>query len=77
MKNLNEQAAHAALITGPADDRARQEFAFALRNHVTSHLMPATRLVFDRRAGPAHARAGGQAPADPRAIRAAMDADSW
>ncbi|QMW22436.1 class I SAM-dependent methyltransferase [Sandaracinobacteroides saxicola] len=77
MKRIAEQGHHAALVMGDHDDRARQDFAFTLRNHVTSHLMPANRLVFDKRAGPAHARATGTALADPKAIRAAMNADSW
>ncbi len=77
MKSLVPQAAHAALVTGDHDDRARQDFAFTLRNLVTSEWMPGTRTVFDRRAGPAYAKAHGTPPATPRDIRAAMDADSW
>ena len=77
MKRLEAQTPHAALVTGDADDRARQEFAFAFRNLVTGQLMPANRVVFDRRAGPAFARAVGHAPETPKDIRAAMEADSW
>ena len=77
MKSLIDQTDHAALIKGGHDDRARQDFAFTLRNSVTSQWMPATRTVFDRRAAPAYARAQGSPPETPRAIRSAMDADSW
>lgn len=77
MKNLVDQTDHAALIKGGHDDRARQDFAFTLRNLVTSQWMPATRIVFDKRAGPAHARAHGRPPETPRDIRTAMNADGW
>lgn len=77
MKSLIEQTDHAALRKGAHDDRARQDFAFTLRNLVTSEWMPATRTVFDRRAAPAFARAHGASPATPPDIRAAMDADGW
>lgn len=77
MKNLAPQAAHGALVTGGHDDRARQDFAFTLRNLVTSDWMPATRRVFDRRAAPAFAKSRGRAPQSPRDIRDAMDADGW
>lgn len=77
MKSLAEQTDHAALCKGAHDDRARQDFAFTLRNLVTSDWMPSTRTVFDKRAAPAFAREAGRAPETPRDIRAAMDADSW
>ncbi len=77
MKRLEAQTPHAALIVGNADDRARQEFAFALRNVVTGELMPSNRIVFDRRAAPDFARAEGRPPENPKDIRAAMEADSW
>ena len=77
MKSIVDQADHAALIKGGHDDRARQDFAFTLRNLVTSQWMPSTRAVFDRRAAPVHARAHGSRPETPRDIRTAMDADGW
>ena len=77
MKNLVDQTEHAALIKGDHDDRARQDFAFTLRNRVTSDWMPSSRTVFDKRASAAFVRATGSAPESPRDIRAAMDADSW
>lgn len=77
MKSLIDQTDHAALIKGDHDDRARQDFAFTLRNRVTSEWMPSTRTVFDKRAGPAFARESGAAAESPRHIRKAMDADSW
>lgn len=77
MKNIIDQASHAALLKGGHDDRAAQDFAFTLRNLVTSELMPANRTVFDRRAGPAFARAQGKAPETPAQVRTAMGADSW
>lgn len=77
MKSLVDQADHAALRKGAHDDRARQDFAFTLRNLVTSDWMPSTRVVFDKRASPAYAREHGAAPADPRQIREAMDTDGW
>ncbi len=77
MKSLAEQTDHAVLVKGAHDDRARQDFAFTLRNLVTSEWMPATRTVFDRRAGPAFTGATGAAPATPRDIRTAMDGDGW
>jgi hypothetical protein len=77
VKNLADQQDHAALRKGSHDDRARQDFAFSLRNLVTSRWMPATRTVFDKRARPAFVSAEGREPDDPRAIRQAMDRDSW
>ena len=77
MKSLIEQTEHAALRKGAHDDRARQDFAFTLRNRVTSEWMPATRTVFDKRASKAFKRATGAPPETPRDIRTAMDADSW
>ena len=77
MKSLLDQADHAALIKGAHDDRARQDFAFTLRNLVTSEWMPATRTVFDKRASPVFQSANGTSPNSPRDIRKAMDSDSW
>ena len=77
MKNIADQADHAALVRGGHDDRAAQDFAFTLRNHVTGELMPANRTVFDRRVAPAFVRAHGQPPETPAQVRAAMGADSW
>lgn len=77
MKSLAGQKEHGALVTGDHDDRARQDFAFTLRNLVTAQWMPATRTVFDRQAAPAFARATGEEPRDPATIRAAMDATPW
>jgi ubiquinone/menaquinone biosynthesis C-methylase UbiE len=77
MKRIEDQADHGALVKGGHDDRARADFAFSLRNLVTSEWMPATKTIFDRRAGPAFARAQGRAPQNPRDMRAAMDADGW
>ena len=77
MKNLADQTDHAALRKGAHDDRARQDFAFTLRNLVTSEWMPSTRTVFDKRAAAAYARDTGAPPATPRDIRKAMDGDSW
>ncbi|MGL4541155.1 MAG: hypothetical protein ACRCUI_01430, partial [Polymorphobacter sp.] len=77
MKRIEDQTDHAVLVKGNADDRARQDFAFALRNFVTSELMPANKTVFERRAAPRYARLHGAPPANPQEVRAAMDADSW
>lgn len=77
MKRIEDQADHGALVKGGHDDRARADFAFTLRNLVTSEWMPSTKAVFDRRAAPAFARAQGREPQNPRDIRAAMDADGW
>jgi ubiquinone/menaquinone biosynthesis C-methylase UbiE len=77
MKSLVDQTDHAALCKGGHDDRARQDFAFTIRNLVTSEWMPSTRTVFDRRASRAYADKNGAPPQSPRQIREAMDADSW
>jgi SAM-dependent methyltransferase len=77
MKRIEEQGHHGALAWGGHDDRARCDFAFTLRNHITGRLMPANRLVFDARAAGAFAAAHGRAPQNPADIRAAMDADPW
>lgn len=77
MKRIEEQGDHGALAWGGHDDRARADFAFTLRNHVTGRLMPANRLVFDARAAAAHAAHTGRAPQGPDDIRAAMEADPW
>ena len=77
MKRIEEQGDHGALAWGGHDDRARADFAFTLRNHVTGRLMPANRLVFDARAAAAFTTAHGRAPQGPADIRLAMEADSW
>jgi SAM-dependent methyltransferase len=77
MKRIEDQADHGALMKGGHDDRARADFAFSLRNLVTSDWMPSTRVVFDRRAEAAFTKREGRKPQNPRDIRAAMDADSW
>jgi ubiquinone/menaquinone biosynthesis C-methylase UbiE len=77
VKNIADQTDHAALLKGGHDDRAAQDFAFTLRNIVTSDLMPANRLVFDRRVAPAMRRATGAAPTTPAQVRQGMGADSW
>ena len=77
MKNIADQTDHAGLLKGGHDDRAAQDFAFTLRNIVTSDLMPANRVVYDRRVAPAFRRATGAAPATPAQVRQGMDADSW
>jgi ubiquinone/menaquinone biosynthesis C-methylase UbiE len=77
VKNIADQTDHAALLKGGHDDRAAQDFAFTLRNIVTSELMPANRLVFDRRVAPAMRRATGAAPTTPAQVRQGMGADSW
>jgi len=77
MKSLADQAPHAALIKGDHDARAAQDFAFTLRNHVTSHLMPANRIIHDARAAPAYARTHGTPPKTAAEVRTAMDADDW
>ncbi|MCS6987568.1 MAG: class I SAM-dependent methyltransferase [Sphingomonadaceae bacterium] len=77
MKRIEEQEAHAALAFGDHDDRARADFAFTLRHHVTQHWMPGTRLVFDARARHAFRAARGRDPQSPDEIRQAMDADPW
>jgi ubiquinone/menaquinone biosynthesis C-methylase UbiE len=77
MKRIDDQADHGALVKGGHDDRMRQDFAFALRNYVTSELMPANRLVYEARVKPAAARASGAAPDSSRAVRSAMEQDSF
>jgi SAM-dependent methyltransferase len=77
MKRLDPMTPHAALVEGGHDDRARQDFAFSLRNLVTSKLMPATRTLYDTRARQRWADANGRQPQSPDEIRAAMDADPW
>lgn len=77
MKRIEEQGHHDALAWGGHDDRARADFAFTLRNHITGRLMPANRLVFDARAAAAFEETHGRAPQNPADIRAAMDADPW
>lgn len=77
MKQIADQADHPALVKGGLDDRARADFAFSFRNHVTSHLMPANRLVYDRRAKGRFEKAEGRAPGSPAEIRKAMDADDF
>jgi SAM-dependent methyltransferase len=77
MKRIAEQEAHAGLAMGDHDDRARADFAFTLRNRVTSTWMPGTRTIFDARAAEAFAARHGRRPQSPADIRAAMDADPW
>lgn len=77
MKSLVDQTDHAVLRKGAHDDRARQDFAFSLRNLVTSEWMPSTRTVYDKRAAAGFTRDTGTPPETPRDIRKAMDADSW
>lgn len=77
MKNLAPMTDHPALLPLDHDDRARGAFAFTLRNHVTSRLMPGTRILFDGRARARFAATHGRQPQSPDEIRQAMDADPW
>lgn len=77
MKRIEEQGNHGALKTGTLDDRARQDFAFTFRNKITSDLMPANRVIFEKRAARAFEKQTGKAPQSPADIRKAMEADSF
>jgi ubiquinone/menaquinone biosynthesis C-methylase UbiE len=77
MKRLEPQTAHPLLALGDHDDRARQDYAFTLRNFMTGELMPANRSVFERRAAPGFERAKGRAPETSKDVRDAMWADDW
>jgi ubiquinone/menaquinone biosynthesis C-methylase UbiE len=77
MKRIEGQAQHDVLVLGDHDDRARQDFAFTLRNYVTSELMPSNRVVFDRRAAKAFAAKAHRTVATSRDVRAAMSEDDY
>ena len=77
MKRIEGQAEHAALVTGDHDDRARQDFAFTLRNYVTSTLMPSNRVVFDRRAAKAFQAQTKRAIETSKDVRTAMGHDDY
>lgn len=77
MKRIADQGNHGILKTGSLDDRARQDFAFTFRNKITSDLMPANRVVFEKRAARAFEKERGSAPQSPADIRDAMEADSF
>lgn len=77
MKRIEEQGNHGVLQTGSLDDRARQDFAFTFRNKITSDLMPANRVIFEKRAARAFEKDHGKAPQSPADIRKAMEADSF
>jgi len=77
MKRIEEQTNPGVLKTGDLDDRARQDFAFTFRNKITADLMPANRLVFDKRAAKRFKNKSGSAPQSPSDIRKAMQDDSF
>ena len=77
MKRIEDQAEHDVLVTGDHDDRARQDFAFTLRNYVTSELMPSNRIVFDRRAAKHFSARHGVAIETSKDVREAMNQDDY
>jgi ubiquinone/menaquinone biosynthesis C-methylase UbiE len=77
MKRLEDQTDHGVLTLGDHDDRARQDFAFTLRNFVTGELMPSNRIVYEARAKKAFEKRQGRPPETSRDVRAAMDEDGW
>jgi 2-polyprenyl-3-methyl-5-hydroxy-6-metoxy-1,4-benzoquinol methylase len=77
MKRLEDQTRHAMLVEGDHDDRARQDFAFTFRNHVTSSMMPSIRTIYDQRAKKIYEKQNGRAPQSPKEIRDAVSADSY
>jgi ubiquinone/menaquinone biosynthesis C-methylase UbiE len=77
MKRIEGQSEHAVLVTGSLEDRARQDFAFTLRNYVTGELMPSNRVVFDRRATKAFQSRTGSPIETSKDVRAAMSQDEY
>jgi SAM-dependent methyltransferase len=77
MKRLEGQTPHAALVLGDHDDRARQDFAFTLRNYVTSTLMPSNRVVYDRRAAKRFSARTRKPIATSKDVRSVMSEDDY
>ena len=77
MKSLAEQVPNAATPEATADERARQDFAFTLRNYVTGELMPSVHEHYAGKIEPQFKRRHGRAPQSHQEIRAAVTEDSW
>ncbi|QMW24678.1 class I SAM-dependent methyltransferase [Sandaracinobacteroides saxicola] len=77
MLNTFQQAPHAVLPIGTHDERARQEFAKAMKGFIQQGLLPGLGPVFEKRVAPRFAKAEGRAPADRHDIRKGMVADAY
>jgi len=77
MVNIFQQADHPVLPKPTHDERARQEFAKALKTFVQQGLLPGLGPVFEHRAARAFARTHGRPPADRHDIRLAMTRDPY
>jgi SAM-dependent methyltransferase len=77
MLNTFQQADHAMLPRASADERARQEFAKALKGFIQSGLLPGLQPAFTGRAARRFELANGRPPGDRHDIRRAMIADPY
>ncbi|WP_448585314.1 methyltransferase domain-containing protein [Thermaurantiacus sp.] len=77
MVNIFQQAEHPVLPRPTHDERARQDFAKAMKGFVQQGLLPGLAGVFQGRAAHVFAKAHGRPPADRHDIRRAMVADPY
>ncbi|MFN7173165.1 MAG: class I SAM-dependent methyltransferase [Thermaurantiacus tibetensis] len=77
MLNIFQQAEHPVLPRPTHDERARQDFAKAMKTFVQQGLLPGLDPVFRNRAAPRFARETGRPPETRHDIRKAMLADPY
>ncbi len=73
--NTFQQNQHPALVEANCDERARQEFAKSLKQHIQQNLLPAVSATYQLRAVPAYTKEHEQAPENYREARKAFAAD--
>jgi ubiquinone/menaquinone biosynthesis C-methylase UbiE len=73
--NTFQQAKHDVLVTGTADELARQEFVKSFKQHIQISLLPVVQATYFARAEPAYVKQEGHAPEDYKQARDAFKDD--
>jgi SAM-dependent methyltransferase len=74
---MDNQRQHAMLPRASQDEAARQMFVKAMREHLSTSVVPGTRTLYDARAVPAFERAHGRRPQSRDDVRKALFADPY
>ncbi|MDW8258096.1 MAG: class I SAM-dependent methyltransferase, partial [Gammaproteobacteria bacterium] len=74
---LSDWTPHALLPRLRHDEAARQDFVFALRGHLSRHVMPGVYRRYERRAEPRFRREHGRPPRDAREVRELLERDDY
>ena len=73
--NTFQQDKHDVLVTGTADDLARQEFVKSFKQHIQNSLLPIVQATYFSRAEPAYLKREGRAPENYKQAREAFKND--